>query len=55
MKEIVQLDGNGRFKLSLDYFVHHSDGVTMTWEAGEPKMGSVYSQKIEIPLGQLAP
>ncbi len=51
MKQIVRLDGQGKFKLNLDYFIHHSEGVTMTWEGGEPNMGPVYSQKMESPLG----
>ena len=51
MKQIVRLDGHGKFKLNLDYFIHHSEGVTMTWEAGEPNMGSAYSQKMEESLG----
>jgi carbamoyltransferase len=51
MREIVRLDGDGRFRLKLDYFIHHSEGVTMTWEAGEPKMGPVYSREIENSLG----
>ena len=51
MKQIVQLDGHGKFKLNLDYFIHHSEGVTMTWEAGEPNMGPAYSQKMEKSLG----
>jgi len=51
MKQIVQLDSNGRFKLNLDYFIHHSDGVTMIWKGGEPKMGPVYSRKMENSLG----
>ena len=51
MKQIVQLDSNGQFKLNLDYFIHHSDGVTMTWEAGEPKMGPVYSREMEKYFG----
>jgi len=51
MREIVRLDGHGRFRLKLDYFIHHSEGVTMTWEAGEPKMGPVYSREIENSLG----
>jgi carbamoyltransferase len=51
MKQIVRLDGHGKFKLNLDYFIHHSEGVTMTWEAGEPNMGPAYSQKMEKSLG----
>ena len=51
MKQMVRLDGHGKFKLNLDYFIHHSEGVTMTWEAGEPNMGPAYSQKMEKSLG----
>jgi len=51
MKKIVKLDTNGKFKLNLDYFIHHSEGVTMTWEAGEPQMGSVYSREMEKSFG----
>jgi carbamoyltransferase len=51
MKQIVRLDGHGKFKLNLDYFIYHSEGVTMTWEAGEPNMGPAYSQKMETLLG----
>jgi carbamoyltransferase len=39
------------FELDLDYFVHHSEGVAMTWEGGEPKMGPVFSEKLEALLG----
>jgi carbamoyltransferase len=51
MRKIVRLDGNGHFKLNLDYFIHHSEGVTMTWEGGEPQMGSVFSREMENDLG----
>lgn len=51
MKQIVQLNGRGRFKLDLDYFIHHSEGVTMTWEGGEPNMGPVYSKELEKSFG----
>jgi carbamoyltransferase len=51
MRRIVKLDRNGHFKLGLDYFIHHSEGVTMTWEAGEPTMGPVYSPEMEKSLG----
>ena len=52
MREIVRLEKNGTFKLDLDYFIHHSKGVTMTWEEGEPNMGLAYSQKMENSLGR---
>ncbi len=50
MKQIVRLDSNGKFNLNLDYFIHHSEGVTMTWDGGEPKMGHVYSKEMEKSL-----
>ena len=52
MRQVVQLDGRGRFRLNLDYFIHHSEGVTMTWEGGEPNMGPVYSREMEDSFGK---
>jgi carbamoyltransferase len=52
MRQIVQLDNRGKFRLNLDYFIHHSEGVTMTWEGGEPNMGPVYSKEMEDSLGK---
>lgn len=51
MKEMVQINKDGKFKLNLDYFIHHSEGVTMTWDGGEPHLGSAYSKKMERVLG----
>lgn len=51
MKQIVRLDGKGHFCLNLDFFIYHSEGVTMTWEGGEPKMGPVFSRMMEKSLG----
>lgn len=39
------------FELNLDYFIHHSKGVAMMWNGGEPKMGPVFSAKLEQFLG----
>jgi carbamoyltransferase len=51
MRTIVSLNARGQFELGLEYFIHHSKGVTMTWEGGEPKMGPVYSHEMERLLG----
>jgi carbamoyltransferase len=51
MREIVKLNSNGKFELGLRCFIHHSVGVTMTWDSGEPKMGPVFSQDMEKLLG----
>lgn len=50
MRKIVGLNSNGQFKLDLKYFIHHSPGVTMTWDGGEPKMGPVFSKEMEALL-----
>lgn len=51
LRRIVQLKTNGLFELDLDYFVHHSEGVSMVWDDGEPKIGVVYSPKLVELLG----
>jgi len=51
MRRIVTLNPQGRFELDLDYFLHHAEGVSMTWDSGEPKIGKVYSEKLEDLLG----
>ena len=44
-RDIVQTERNGRFKLNLDYFLHHSEGVEMSWEEGSPSIGRIFSNK----------
>jgi len=51
MRRIVRLRPKGRFELDLDCFVHHSEGVSMVWEKGEPVIGAVYSDKLEDLFG----
>ncbi len=51
MKKIVRLLPAGRFELDLDYFLHHSEGVSMVWENGEPTIGKVFSSALEELLG----
>lgn len=51
MRQIVRLLPKGRFELDLDYFVHHSEGVAMVWESGEPKIGRVFSGELPKLLG----
>ena len=49
MRDLVRLEG--LFELNLDYFTHHSRGVDMTWAAGVPTLGPVYSQRVEEAFG----
>jgi carbamoyltransferase len=51
MRDIVQLNPNGKFRLNLKYFNHYTNGSTMTWEKGEPEIDSMYSQEMGKSLG----
>jgi len=51
MQQIVSLNSNGRFQLDLRFFIHQSEGVTMSWDGGEPRMGPVYSREMEALFG----
>jgi len=51
LRRLIHLTPDGRFKLDLSYFRHWSDGVSMTWDDGEPTMGPVYTRKLEELLG----
>jgi len=50
-RKMITLNDDGTFRLNLGYFIHHSEGVTMTWDGGEPKMGPVFSPKFEEVFG----
>jgi carbamoyltransferase len=51
LRKLIRLQTDGRFALDLSYFRHWSDNVPMTWDDGEPKLGQVYSHKLEELLG----
>ena len=51
LRTIVRLESKGRFSLNLDYFQHHSEGVSMSWEDGTPHIGKVFSKEWERLLG----
>jgi carbamoyltransferase len=48
---LVHLRPGGRFALDLAYFRHTTEGVAMTWEAGEPVLGLAYSDRLPALLG----
>jgi len=45
VREVVRTVGD-QVRLNLEYFVHHTAGVDMTWEDCEPVLGPVYSAKM---------
>jgi carbamoyltransferase len=51
LRRLVRLERNGRFTLDLSYFRHWSEGISMSWEDGEPTMELVYTPKLEALLG----
>ncbi|MBS1817530.1 MAG: carbamoyltransferase [Acidobacteria bacterium] len=51
LRRLVRVTANGGFELDLSYFIHHSEGVNMTWESGSPTIGDVFSPKLEALLG----
>lgn len=50
LRPLVTRKGEG-FALDLQYFVHHSEGVNMTWESGSPSLGPVFSPTLDALLG----
>jgi carbamoyltransferase len=51
MREMVKLNASGQFRLNLAYFLHQVHGASMTFDAGEPHMGIVFSPEMERLLG----
>jgi carbamoyltransferase len=50
--ELVRFEPNGRFRLNLDYFIHHTEGVDYSFdEDGRPTVAPLYSQKLVRRLG----
>ncbi|HET9673774.1 MAG TPA: carbamoyltransferase C-terminal domain-containing protein [Gaiellaceae bacterium] len=50
MRKLVKLDGDG-FELELDFFVHHKEGVDMTWDEQTPTIGRLFSDRMEQAFG----
>jgi carbamoyltransferase len=51
MRRIVKLDGNGGYRLDLVFFRHATEKIDYEWEAGEPKVGVLYSDQLGRLLG----
>jgi carbamoyltransferase len=51
VREVVKTEGD-QCRLNLDYFTHHSHGVDMSWDGGEPTLGPVFSNKMRTVFGE---
>jgi carbamoyltransferase len=50
-RDIIRTEENGQFRLNLDYFRHHAEGVEMTWDEGSPVIGRVFSDQYASLFG----
>src|SRR5215203_2169636 len=50
-RELIRTEENGQFRLKLDYFRHHAEGVEMTWDEGSPVVGRVFSDEFTHLFG----
>jgi len=51
MRKIVLLQDNGAFKLGLEYFKHHDEGMEMSWLNTAPTISRAYKEKLTDLLG----
>ena len=50
-REIIRTEEDGQFRLKLDYFRHHAEGVEMAWDEGSPVIGRVFSDEFAHLFG----
>lgn len=50
-RDIIRTEENGQFRLNLNYFRHHTEGVEMTWDQGSPVIGRVFSDEFARLFG----
>jgi carbamoyltransferase len=53
MRDIVRVQGDGTFRLNLDYFRHQTEKVEYQWDSGAPQAhaGNLFSEKLTAALG----
>ncbi len=51
LKKVIVFKDNGLFELNTKYFTHAKEGVSMSWENGDPFIESIFSKELENLLG----
>jgi carbamoyltransferase len=55
MRRIVRLADDGTFALDLEYFRHHKERISYSWDGGPPVFGALYSDALAELLGPRRP
>lgn len=50
-RHIIRTAEDGQFRLNLDYFRHHAEGVDMSWDQGSPVIGRIFSEEFTRAFG----
>lgn len=50
LKQLVSLEKGGKFRLNLNFFVHHKKKINLQWE-GAPRVGKMFSSELEKMFG----
>jgi carbamoyltransferase len=50
-RDIIRTEAGGQFRLHLEYFRHHAEGVDMTWDQGSPVIGRIFSDEYTSRFG----
>jgi carbamoyltransferase len=51
LRDVVRIQGDGTFRLNLEYFRHHSDEISYTWNDCAPEVGVLYRDALVDLLG----
>lgn len=51
MRQVVQMQSDGTFRLGLKFFRHHRENVSYTWNDCTPEVGTLYTPELENLLG----
>jgi carbamoyltransferase len=51
LRRLVHLEPDGRFETDPAWFRHASEGVTMSWDGGEPRVGPLWSPRFVETFG----
>src|SRR5688500_16386475 len=50
-RDIIRTENAGGFRLNLDYFRQHAEGVDMSWDGGTPVIGTIFSNQFAETFG----